>query len=111
MKCLGLIFVATLASFAMLGQNPLSVGVTMDHQGMLTLSWQVKSTWVYRIETTTNLLDAGMNLVISFQNRDPANISTNYGTLVRNPHAGFPFLVESKCQWTSATMWLPRRLI
>ena len=178
-ECRRIILAATLVGFVALAQTAPPLGVTLDHQGFPTLSWQVSSNWVYRIEATTNLisgpwinigisnlllsasngftsakflrqnpyrqffrvraspirpfgaitfnsdfatapaeltnlgaswarfnvffdgsdqpftnlLDAGLNLVITFQNRDPANSSTNYGTLAGNPHAGFPFLV------------------
>lgn len=39
----------------------------------------------------TNFLAAGINLVVTFANRDPANLRTNYGTLADWPNGGFPF--------------------
>ena len=40
-------------------------------------------------------LDAGLNLIITFSNRDPLNVNTNYGGLAEWPKAGFPFLSKS----------------
>lgn len=39
-------------------------------------------------------LDAGVSLVITFTNRDPANVATTYGTPSEWPQAGFPFASE-----------------
>jgi hypothetical protein len=36
-------------------------------------------------------LDAGINMVITFSNMDPANIDTRYGPPKEFPNAGFPF--------------------
>jgi hypothetical protein len=36
-------------------------------------------------------LDANVNLVITFNNADPTNIETTYGTIAEWPNAGFPF--------------------
>jgi hypothetical protein len=43
-------------------------------------------------------LDAGVNVIITFANRDPANIDTTYGTLSEWIHAGFPFVSKSTFQ-------------
>lgn len=37
------------------------------------------------------LLDAGLNLVITFNNSDATNLDTTYGTAAQWPNAGFPF--------------------
>lgn len=39
----------------------------------------------------TPLLEAGINLIITFNNADPTNIDTTYGTPKEWPNAGFPF--------------------
>ncbi len=36
-------------------------------------------------------LDAGIDMVITFDNSDPSNMSTEYGTLKEWPNAGFPY--------------------
>ncbi len=36
-------------------------------------------------------LEAGINLVITFDNHDPSNMDTGYGSPEQFPHAGFPF--------------------
>lgn len=39
----------------------------------------------------TRFLDAGINLIITFNNTNPNNIDTSYGSLSEFSHAGFPF--------------------
>ena len=43
-------------------------------------------------------LDAGLNVVITFNNNDPANVLTNYGTLKQWSRAGFPFQAKAAYQ-------------
>jgi len=43
-------------------------------------------------------LDAGVNVIITFAHRDPANIDTTYGTPSEWIHAGFPFLSKGVFQ-------------
>ncbi len=43
-------------------------------------------------------LDAGLNLVITFDNSDPANVITNFGTLRQWSRAGFPYKSKAAYQ-------------
>lgn len=44
------------------------------------------------------LLEAGINLVITFNNADPTNIDTTYGAPKEWPNAGFPFKAKAVYQ-------------
>ncbi|MBI3952207.1 MAG: hypothetical protein HY314_17295 [Acidobacteria bacterium] len=44
------------------------------------------------------VLEAGINLVITFNNADPSNIDTTYGTPAEWIHAGFPFRSKAAYQ-------------
>jgi hypothetical protein len=43
-------------------------------------------------------LEAGLDLIITFNNADPSNINTAYGTLAEWPNAGFPFTSKAAYQ-------------
>lgn len=43
-------------------------------------------------------LDAGLNLVVTFHNADPANVDTTYGAIQDWPNAGFPFKTKTRYQ-------------
>lgn len=43
-------------------------------------------------------LDAGLDLVVTFNNNDPANLGTTYGTPREWPNAGFPFRSKAAYQ-------------
>jgi hypothetical protein len=54
MKCFAINALVILGCTAIgFAQNPNRLAVALDQQGWPTLSWQVQSDWVYRIETTT----------------------------------------------------------
>ncbi len=46
----------------------------------------------------TLFLDAGINVILTFSNRDPANMDTAYGTFAEWPNSGFPFLSQETYQ-------------
>jgi hypothetical protein len=46
----------------------------------------------------TPLLSAGVAVVITFKNRDAANVDTTYGTPSQWPNAGFPYLSRAAYQ-------------
>ena len=43
-------------------------------------------------------LDAGVNVILTMTNRDPANVDTTYGTLAQYGNAGFPYRSKSAYQ-------------
>lgn len=46
----------------------------------------------------TLFLDAGINVILTFSNRDPANMDTAYGSFAEWPNSGFPFLSKETYQ-------------
>jgi hypothetical protein len=89
--------------------QPEVAGVLVD----LGAAWvRVNAQLGGRDQDLSPLLDAGLNLVITFSHRDPTNVDTTFGTPAEWPNAGFPFRSKEAYQQRvreALAQWLPRR--
>lgn len=87
------------------GRFGVLAGGVSDAARVVPVLQQLHSSWVRvnehldgRAPDFTPYLRAGIDLVITFNNADPANVNTTYGSRAQFPGAGFPFQSRERYQ-------------